>query len=213
MSPRGAQIGSQSCSVEEGEVGTSGGSGCHVCARSLRLKATKARSKRSNCCLLSAFCSLNNAFRCFIDESFESILEISAACLARSSLQLGTSNSIPSAANNQYNKANPANQQWRRLRIRREPKQHCRTCGDHRPQQGFAKGAGEQEAIKPAQKSHERGSNNLPQQAERLCCLHAHLGTAPTGEMLKRVQRAGMGPRTHLAGVGHQSVPLALPLT
>ena len=90
MSLRGAQIGGQSFSFEEGEVGTSGGSGCHVCARSLRLKATKARSKRSNCCLLSAFCSLKNSVRCLIDESFESILEISAACLARSSLQLGT---------------------------------------------------------------------------------------------------------------------------
>ena len=130
MSLRGAQIGSQSFSFEEGEVGTSGGSGCHVCARSLRLKATKARSKRSICCLLSAFCSLKNSVRCLIDESFESILEISAACLARSSLQLGTSDSIPRAANNQYDKGNPANQQWRRLRISRETKQHCRTCGD-----------------------------------------------------------------------------------
>ena len=156
-------MGSQSFSFEEGEVGTSGGSGCHVCARSLRLKATKARSKRSNCCLLSAFCSLNNAFCCFIDESFESILEISAACLARSSLQLGTSDSIPSAANNQYDKANPANQQWRRLRICREPKQHCRTSSDHGPLQGFTKGAGEQEAVKPAQNSHERKSHQLAQ--------------------------------------------------
>jgi len=181
MSLRGAQIGSQSFSFEECEIGTSGCSGCHVCARSLRLKATKATSKRSNCCLLGAFWSLNNAFCCFIDESFESILEISAACLARSSLQLGTSDSIPRAANNQYDKGSPANQQWRRLRICREPKQHCRTGGDHRPQQSFAEDAGKQEAIKPAQKGHDRGSHQLPQQAERLCCLHAHLGTAPTG--------------------------------
>lgn len=69
----------QAFSFEEGEVGASGGSGCHVCARSLRLKTTKVRSKRSNCCLLSAFCALNNAVRCLIGESFESILDISAA--------------------------------------------------------------------------------------------------------------------------------------
>jgi hypothetical protein len=82
-------------------MGASGGSGCHVCARSLRLKTTKARSKRSNCFLLSAFCSLNNAVRCLINESFESILEISAACLARSSLQLRTSYSTPRTVDNQ----------------------------------------------------------------------------------------------------------------
>jgi len=94
----------------------------------------------------------------------------------RSSLQLGTSGSITRAANYHYNEGNPANQQWRRLRISREP------------QQDFAKGAGEQEAIKTTQKAHDRGSHQLPQQAERLCCLHAHLGTTPTGQMLQRLQ-------------------------
>ena len=80
-------------SFEEGEGGASGGSGCQVCARSLRLKATKSRSKCSNCCLLSAFCCRNRFVSRREDEISESILEISAACLARSSLQLGTSDS------------------------------------------------------------------------------------------------------------------------
>ena len=91
----------QAFSFEEGEIGARGGNGSHVCARSLRLKATKARSKRSNCCLLSAFCCHNRFVSRCEDEISESIFEISAAYLARSSLQLGTSDSIPRAADNQ----------------------------------------------------------------------------------------------------------------
>jgi len=92
---------SQSYSLKKGEVGTSGSSGYQVCASSLRLEAKKAQSKRSDCYLLSAFCSLNNAFCCFMDESFDSILEISAECLGRSSLQLSKSDSVPHTVNNQ----------------------------------------------------------------------------------------------------------------
>jgi hypothetical protein len=64
----------------------------------MRLKATKARSKRSRCCLLSAFCCRGRLVSRREEEISESILEISAACLARSLLQLGTSDFMPRTA-------------------------------------------------------------------------------------------------------------------
>jgi hypothetical protein len=65
--------------LDEGELVTSDGSGGQVCARRLRLKSTKARLKRSNCCLLSTFCCRNRLVSRREDKTSESILEISAA--------------------------------------------------------------------------------------------------------------------------------------
>ena len=98
------------------------------------------------------------------------------------------------------------------MRIDGKTKQHGRSRGGNRTQDEFANTTGEEELVKSATLRDLHCSSQLPQQTERLGRLHSHLGPSPTDQVLHSLDRAGMGPWAHLAGIGRQGFPLTGPL-